>query len=299
MNKSNKNIIIPKAGLTLLISCVLLQGCNQKTIDGNSLAEQSSSILPAASSETVLASNKSQLQALQPADPSAEDTTPQNWWFGQQVDAENRPVQCVQMQEQLGMLGLTALGPQSDTVYLTFDFGYETGYSGAILDILKQKQATATFFVVQQFASQEKETVSRMVSEGHSVGSHSITHPGAPNGLAGLSITHQQEEIGALGDILQEEYGYACYLFRAPEGIYSRQTLATAANTGYHSVFWSYGYNDWSPDAQPNVAESLQKALDAAHPGAIYLLHPQSTNTEMLAALIDGFREKGYQVKGL
>lgn len=65
---------------------------------------------------------------------------------------------------------------------LTFDQGYENGFTGKILDTLKEKGVKATFFVVQDYAERQPELVQRMIDEGHTVGSHSMAplfHAGA------------------------------------------------------------------------------------------------------------------------
>lgn len=62
-------------------------------------------------------------------------------------------------------------------IYLTFDAGYENGNTPRILDALKKHQAPATFFVVGNFISDNPDLIRRMVSEGHTVGNHTMTHP--------------------------------------------------------------------------------------------------------------------------
>ncbi len=295
-----KKIICMGIAAGLLLAGIA--GCGKQTassISGSGAEVQSVPQSQPEASSVAAEKPATLLPQLVPSALEGLDTTPTSWWFGKERDEQNRPTECVRMQQELGSLGLTALGPEENAVYLTFDFGYETGYSQSILDTLQQKQASATFFIVKGYAEQNPDTLRRMVEEGHSVGSHSITHPGAPSGIPGLSVQQQREEISALDQLLQQEYQYQCYLFRYPEGIYSQQSLAIAAELGYYSVFWGFAYNDWSRDEQPNPGESLQKALDSAHPGAIYLLHPQSTNAAILGDLIDGLRAKGYEVKGL
>lgn len=99
-----------------------------------------------------------------------------------------------------------------------------------------------------------------------------------------------------MNDYVLENYGYQMYLFRFPTGAFSEQSLAIVQSLGYRSVFWSFAHHDWVTDDQPDVAESLQKAVDKAHGGAIYLLHAvSSTNTTMLGDFIDGCRAKGYE----
>lgn len=232
-------------------------------------------------------------------EPAALDATSQDWWVGTDVNEDNVPLHCAEAQAQFGALGLVATGPEPDAVYLTFDFGYETGFSGQILDTLADRGAKGTFFLVQRYMEQEQDSVRRMIDEGHSVGNHSISHPGGPGGVAALGEEQQKAEIGGPVALLQTQYDYPCRLFRYPEGVYSEKSLYTAASLGQYSIFWSYAYKDWDAEDQPNEAEALQKALDAAHGGAVYLLHPQKTNADMLGALIDGLRAKGYEPKAL
>lgn len=219
------------------------------------------------------------------------------WGQGRQVNEQNQPVGAVAYQEKYGQWGGTFLAPAAETptVYLTFDFGYETGYSAAILDTLKEKNAPATFFVVGSYAENNADTVARMLAEGHTVGSHSASH----KDMTALSDEEARAEIADFNRQFAGQFGVTPTLFRFPEGVFSARLLALAANEGMYSVFWSYAYADWDANDQPPVAESLEKALAAAHPDAIYLLHPMATNSAMLGDLIDGLRAAGYQLAAL
>ena len=131
-----------------------------------------------------------------------------------------------------------------------------------------------------------------MIDEGHQIGDHTCTHPD----MAKLSVEEQKEQIMGVYNEAKDQFGYEMKYFRFPEGIFSAEALGLVNNLGMESVFWSYAYNDYDEDNQPDVQESLQKALDALHPGAIYLLHASSTtNTAMLGDFIDGVRARGYE----
>ena len=79
-------------------------------------------------------------------------------------------------------------------------------------------------------------------------------------------------------------------------GEFSERTLALTQELGYKSLFWSYSYKDWETDKQPGVKESLGKAVDAAHNGAVYLLHSVSeTNNKIMPEMIDQIRAKGFE----
>lgn len=219
------------------------------------------------------------------------------WGQGRQVNESNQPIGAVAYQEKYGAWGGVFLAPAAETptVYLTFDFGYETGYSAAILDTLKEKDAPATFFVVGSYAENNADAVARMLAEGHTVGSHSASH----KDMTALSDEEARAEITDFNAQFARQFGVTPTLFRFPEGVFSQRLLALAANEGMRSVFWSYAYADWDASAQPDEAESLEKALAAAHPDAIYLLHPMATNSAILGELIDGLRAAGYQLAAL
>lgn len=180
-------------------------------------------------------------------------------------------------------------------IYLTMDCGFDNEETGPILDILKEKNVKATFFVTSMFYDARPDLIKRMIDEGHRIGSHTINHPDMPT----LSIEKQEEEIMDVVNKLKKDYNYDCRLFRFPEGSFSDRSLALVENLGLKSVFWSFAYNDYSQN-QPDVASSLEYAVKYVHPGAIYLLHASSsTNRAFLADWIDAVREKGYEFGGV
>lgn len=217
-----------------------------------------------------------------------------SWGQGVNMDENNRPVGAVQNQELYGKYDADFIKEtKSKEIYLTFDEGYENGYTAKILDALKEVDCPAVFFVTMDYVKSEPELVKRMIQEGHVVGAHSVTHPSA--GLPSLSLQEQEQEIVQLHEYVQENFGYSMYLFRFPAGIYSEQSLALLQQLGYRSVFWSFAYADWDPDNQMEVSKALQKAKDRLHDGAIYLLHAvSSTNSAMLTDFVEAAREEGY-----
>lgn len=209
-------------------------------------------------------------------------------------DDNNRPNGCNYYKTKYGKYAVDFIQPNSEYVFLTFDEGYEYGNTPEILDTLKEKNVKAVFFVTLPFVKSEPELVQRMIDEGHVVGNHTVSHPSA--GLQSLSVEEQIEEIKGVHDYMLENFNYEMYLFRFPTGAFSEQSLAVVQSLGYRSVFWSFAHRDWVVDDQPDVAESLQKALDQAHGGEIFLLHGVSTtDTKMLGDLIDGLRAKGFK----
>ncbi len=214
--------------------------------------------------------------------------------YGQGVrfDDLNRPKGALDFNEEYSKYNAEAIqNTEEKTIMLTFDQGYENGYTAAILDTLAEKGVKATFFVVYDYAVRNPELVQRMIDEGHTVGSHSWHHYSMPE----LTVEEMTEEIMYLHDYMIENFGIQMTLFRPPKGEYSELSLAVTGDLGYKTVLWSFAYADWDTDNQPDPEESLQKLIDRAHPGAIYLLHSVSeTNAEILGDFIDEMLAEGY-----
>lgn len=190
--------------------------------------------------------------------------------------------------------GVTHIDTEEKTIYLTMDEGYENGCTPTILDTLKEKGVTAVFFITKQFYDEHPELIQRMIDEGHIVGNHTCAHPSG--GMPQLGAEAEYEDIKWLNDAVYDTFGYQMRLFRYPEGVSSKQSIALLNQMGYKSVFWSFAYRDFVTDDQMDEGEALSQCLDQIHPGAIYLLHAVSTtNTAILGDFIDGAREQGYE----
>ncbi len=212
---------------------------------------------------------------------------------GTQTDENNCPLGALEFNAQYGQYDAYATTPDKSRIILTFDQGYENGYTDDILDTLAEKNVTAIFFLTGDYAKRESALVERMIDEGHMLGNHGMTHASLPS----LDETAAREEISSLHEYVIQKYGYTMQYFRCPCGEYSEEALQTAQSLGYKTLFWSSAHVDWLTDKQPDPAESLAKLTDAAHGGEILLLHSvSSTNTEILGDLIDNLRAEGYRL---
>lgn len=187
--------------------------------------------------------------------------------------------------------------PAVKELYLTFDNGYEQGYTGKILDVLKEKQVPAIFFVTGHYIRTEPELLKRMAQEGHLIGNHSWSHPD----MSQISAERIQKELNQVKDEVkaltgQQEMRY----LRVPRGIFNAQSLAVSQGLGYTNVFWSVAYRDWEPKHQKGWEYAYKNVMAQLHPGAVILLHSVSKdNTEALAKIIDDAKSKGYEFKSL
>ena len=223
----------------------------------------------------------------------AADTRKIGYGQGTEVDGDNRPLGAAQFNSSYSGLDAFALSDEKDRIILTFDQGYENGYTSKILDTLKEKGVHAVFFLTGDYAKKEPELVKRMIAEGHVLGNHGMTHASLPE----LSEDKAKEEIMSLHEYVRNNYGYEMQYFRCPCGEYSEAALETVKSCGYKTVFWSYAYVDWKTDSQPDPSEALEKLVRSAHSGEILLLHSvSSTNAQILGDVIDRLRAEGFRL---
>lgn len=178
-------------------------------------------------------------------------------------------------------------------LYITFDAGYENGYTPKILDALKKHNVKATFFVVGNFVKTAPELLNKMLDEGHIVGNHTFTHPD----MSKISDMESfKKEMQSLEKAFTDATGKEIQKFyRPPQGKYSENNLKLANELGYKTIFWSLAYVDWYVDKQPTKEQAFEKLLPRTHPGAIVLLHSTSkTNSEILDELLTKWENEGY-----
>ncbi len=222
-----------------------------------------------------------------------ERALPTGSW-GLSFQTEGQPPVGNASSDALRQYGAAYLGDTSQKViYLTFDSGYENGCTAQILDVLKQHNVSAAFFLVGNYIEQNPELVRRMVDEGHTVGNHTYHHYDMSKIGDMDSFRKELEDLEALytaatGQTMQK-------LYRPPQGIYSEENLKMAQQLGYHTVFWSLAYVDWLNDQQPTSEQAFSKLIPRIHDGAVVLLHSTSkTNAAILDDLLTRWEALGY-----
>ena len=181
-------------------------------------------------------------------------------------------------------------------LYLTFDCGYENGYTSKILDTLKEKNVNAAFFCTLPQVKENPELIKRMIDEGHIVGNHSVTHPS----FAEISTDHMVTEVKGMEEYLQKNFNYSEPYFRFPKGEYNEVALNQINKLGYTCVFWSLAYADWDLNNQKGKNYAYEKVVSRLHPGAVILLHSVSPdNANALSPIIDEARRQGYKFLSL
>ncbi|MDE6900699.1 MAG: delta-lactam-biosynthetic de-N-acetylase [Oscillospiraceae bacterium] len=236
-------------------------------------------------------------EAVPAASPAAVPASAGNWGLSFPTEGE-APVGNAS-QADLANYDAYYLGDTGQKViYLTFDCGYENGYTEKILDALKKHHAPAAFFVVGHMIESAPDIVRRMAAEGHVVGNHTFHHPDMS------AISQQdafQKELDSLAELYRQTTGKPLSRFyRPPQGKYSEENLKQAQALGYKTVFWSLAYVDWNTDSQPTAEQAYAKLLPRIHDGAVVLLHSTSrTNAEILDELLTKWEEMGYAFRSL
>jgi peptidoglycan-N-acetylmuramic acid deacetylase len=181
-------------------------------------------------------------------------------------------------------------------IYLTFDCGYENGYTPVILDVLKANNVKAAFFITGGYLKQSPEVVQRILEDGHIVGNHSVNHLSMPQ----LNVRDAKNEILGLERDFFDLFEKKMVYFRPPSGEFSRRALAVTASLGYRTVFWSLAYDDWDTNIQRGKEYAYNKIVKGARDGVIVLLHAVSKdNAEAMDSIIKELRKQGYEFKTL
>lgn len=181
-------------------------------------------------------------------------------------------------------------------VALTFDDGPDQIYTPQILDILKEYNVKATFFLLGSKMLQYPEVVQRIKAEGHAIGGHSYSHPDLRKISPEIAYATEIEKTqGIMLDLL----GYQPLFFRPPYGAITDQQIDYLAQRNFKIVNWSIDTFDW--DAKQNsVQEMTGKIKRYLHEGAIILMHSagrdRKNTVKALPEIIKFLEASGYQL---
>lgn len=181
-------------------------------------------------------------------------------------------------------------------IYVTFDLGYEAGYTSKILEVLKQNDVKATFFITAHYVNTQPDLVKQMIDEGHIVGNHTVNHKSMPT----CSLDTIKKEVMDLHSAIYDKFGYEMKFIRPPKGEYSERTVAYTNTLGYTSVMWSFAYDDWDEAKQGRESYGKKKILDNLHNGEVMLLHATSKdNSNILDEVIKEIKNQGYEFRNI
>ncbi|MCM3654558.1 polysaccharide deacetylase family protein [Metabacillus litoralis] len=181
-------------------------------------------------------------------------------------------------------------------IALTFDDGPDPRFTGQVLDVLKQYNVPATFFLMGSRANAYPDIVKRINKEGHIIGNHSYWHP---NLVEEADIGTLEREISQTEETLNKIIGYRPKLFRPPYGFLYEALVEYLAKKEFNVILWTVDSLDWQEDPPEKIAN---KVIKETHPGAIILMHDggewdaDRTNTiESLRQIIPELQKEGYE----
>ena len=186
-------------------------------------------------------------------------------------------------------------------IALTFDDGPYPPYTNRLLDVLKDKKAHVTFFLVAEQAQRYPELVKRMAEEGHTIGLHALRH----RDFLRLTEEEKQKDLETGKKILQGITDKEPVYWRPPHGFRDFSVMETAALQKLTVVNWSATPRDWTGIGKQEI---YNRVIDKAEDGAIVLLHDgdspfykasRQATVDAVALLIDSLREKGYHLLSL
>ncbi len=174
-------------------------------------------------------------------------------------------------------------------IAMTFDDGPHPSNTPKLLDMLKERNIKATFFLVGERVRMYPQLVRRILAEGHEIGNHTYTH---------VSLTNRTDdqirvELQRSADALREVAGYTTHLIRPPFGATSKRVEQWIFNEfGYSSILWSVDPQDWR---RPGVSVVQSRLIKGAHRGAIMLAHDiHSPTITAMPKVFDELLGKGY-----
>jgi cellulose synthase/poly-beta-1,6-N-acetylglucosamine synthase-like glycosyltransferase/peptidoglycan/xylan/chitin deacetylase (PgdA/CDA1 family)/spore germination protein YaaH len=231
------------------------------------------------------------------------------------LDADTRLIASEKMITLPEPYKLSQNGAVPRKVAITFDDGPDPSNTPRILDILKEKKAPATFFLIGMQAQKYPGLAKRIYDEGHTIGNHTLTHPD----IGDLSRRYIELELNVTERWFASNIGVKPLYFRPPYSIDQEPDVAdqvrpleTVQAFGYTTIGSKIDPDDWQKGRKPDqiAAEVFRQAELEATPGCearppqfcgnIILLHDGGGNREAtiqaLPVIIDGLRQRGFQI---
>ena len=185
-------------------------------------------------------------------------------------------------------------GVQTDKpqVALSFDAGSDRGNGAAIMDILEKYNIRSTFFLTANWINSYPEEAAAIISRGHEVGNHSVSHPSFPK----LSTVQMNTQIQQTHQLVKDKFGIDMCLFRYPYGDYNNNTMDVLKSNGYYAIQWTVDSIDWRNEGREIMINRVLNHKKLGN-GTIVLMHLAATYTpSALEEIIVGLQAKGYEI---
>ena len=194
------------------------------------------------------------------------------------VNGKELPIYCVETEEK--------------KVALSFDAAWGNTDTQKILDILKEHNIHVTFFMTGGWVESYPEDVKKIHEAGHDLGNHSENH----KNMSQLDKTECEDELMQVHTKVKELTGVDMELFRPPYGDYDDEVINNASNCGYYTIQWDVDSLDWKDYGVDSIIKTICEHKNLQN-GSIILMHNGAKYTaEALPKVIEGLKEKGYEI---
>lgn len=189
-------------------------------------------------------------------------------------------------------IGLKKAEVREKIVALTFDDGPDERFTPKVLEILKENDIKATFFVVGEGVKKNPEILRQIHENGHEIENHTMTHPY----LEKLTKQEVENEIDGCSKEIEKIIGKKPKYFRTPRGNASPDIMSVMKKEKYQMIFWTICLEHKASKTPLTMAK---RVIQKRKPGIIILTHDgrldRSKSLAALPELIKGYKEKGYR----
>lgn len=174
-------------------------------------------------------------------------------------------------------------------VSLMINVYWGTEYIEPMLEILKEENVQATFFVGGQWVSKNNDLLTKITAYGNELGNHGYFHKEHSK----LNEIQNQDEIFANHQLVKEITGIDMTLFAPPSGDYNDLTLEVAGNLGYKTIMWSKDTIDWRDKDSTLI---YQRTTKNPKNGDLILMHPTEKTLASLRDIISFYKSEGFNI---
>lgn len=194
---------------------------------------------------------------------------------------------------QGNIISQVKLSSEKKVIALTFDDGPSAEFTPQVLDILREKNVKATFFIIGHKLQSFPKIGQQIVAEGHALGNHTWHH-----------WNHQMTEFTASREIedtamlMYETTGVKTSLFRPPNGFLNNGLADYARKRKYAVVLWTVDSGDWR-GSRVSAEDMIKQVVEKATPGGIILMHDaggdRSRTVRAVPKIIEELTLRGYK----
>ncbi len=177
-------------------------------------------------------------------------------------------------------------------IAISFDAAWGADDTDKLLQILKDNNVNATFFLCGYWITKYPEEVKKIYAAGNDIGNHGNTHAHG----AQLNKEQNKKELMGVHEKIKDLLGIEINLFRPPFGEYNDTVITAAEELNYYTVQWDIDSLDWK---EYGAQQEINQVLNHKHlgNGSIVLFHNDAKYTpEALGTIIKGLKEKGYEI---